>query len=79
MKPFTVIGYYEESGQIFSDHVLADTAGGAFAASAAERPDACYVCAMPGHLFEGNHVEFPGDGVVDGATILEQTDVFADA
>lgn len=76
MRPFTVIGYYEECGQIFCDHVEAETVGGAFAVTASTRSDAELVCALPGHLQESEHIAFPGLGVVSAATVLEKPEVF---
>ena len=78
MSDYTVIGFYESSGQIFAHHVESDNLMGAFVV-AAERmdndPDATMVCALPGHVMEGEDLLFPGEGVVDALTIAEQATV----
>ena len=76
---FTVIGYIESTGQIFSDHVEAVNGPAAMATSAeeVERDDAVYVCAIRGHLNEGDIIDFAGDSVVDAETIREQQAVFS--
>lgn len=79
--PFTVISVNEATGQIFMDKVVASDAIHAFAVTAAnERADTAnsFVCAIPGHVKEGAGIEFPGEGMVDVNTVLEQTDVFGD-
>lgn len=75
-KPFTVIGFYESNGQIFSHHVQANCAMGAFAVVASMDVDAMPLVALDGHQQEGKGVEFVGEGLVDAQTILEQPDVF---
>ena len=72
MNKYTVIGHYEESGQIFMHHVIANTPEGAFYLCAELHPSAEFTCCLPGHLKEG-FVTFPGAGLVDSNTILEQT------
>lgn len=76
MNKFTVIGYYEESGQIFAHHVEANNSQHAFYVVAQEFPDACFVVAIKGHQCEEQSLTFPGEGVVDAETVLEQEDVF---
>lgn len=84
MKPFTVIGYYEDNGQIFAHHVLANYPSEAFYVAAmqcqqehAESPNnVVYVAALEGHQHEGGELFFPGEGGVDGETVLDQPDVF---
>ena len=73
MQKFTVVGYYEESGQSVCEHVTANNGIHAFWVVAQARPDLSMVVAMPGHLTEGaGEVVFPGEGVVDADTILSQ-------
>lgn len=76
MNNYTVIGYYESNGQIFAHHVEADSIMGAFAVVAAMHSDAVMVCALGGEHHEGEELAFPGEGVVDAETILEQPEVF---
>lgn len=77
MQKFTVVGYYEESGQSVCEHVTANNGIHAFWVVAQARPDLSMVVAMPGHLTEGaGEVVFPGEGVVDADTILSQPAVF---
>ncbi len=77
LKPYTVIGYYDESGQIFSDHIVARSAMHAFRVVARQRCDAVLVTALDGHIMESEGVHFPGQGVVCAETVLEQPEVFA--
>jgi len=76
MKKFTVIGYYEETGEIFSHHVEAKNSQYAFFVTAEEHESAQFIVALEGHQMEGRHVEFPGAGVVDAETVLDQPEVF---
>lgn len=76
MSIYTVIGYYEKTGRIFTDHIEADGAYRAMYLSAKNRPDATYICSHKGALHEGKGFEYAGEGVVDSETILEQSDVF---
>lgn len=73
---YTVIGYYEESGQIFAHHVEAESQLNAFAKVSAEHEDAVMVCVITGDVEEGEELGFPGWGTVSAATILEQPDVY---
>ncbi len=76
-EPFTVIGFYQDNGHIFAHHVRANDALNAFVAVAAEyEGNAEMVCTLPGHVGEGTGLTFPGEAVVDGATVLEQPEVF---
>ena len=76
MNDFTVIGHYEENGQIFCDHVKATSGPAAFAEAAKERPTAVFTVALKGKLTEGTELTFSGESLVDADTILSQTDVF---
>ena len=77
MKLFTVVGYFVESGQTVCHHVMAKNGIHAFCVLAQDEPLLMMVVAMPGHLTEGaGDLVFPGGGVVDAATILEQPEVF---
>jgi len=73
---FTVVGYYESTGQIFCHHVTAPDAMQAFRACAHELElddDALFVTAIEGPpRNEGEDIHFPGSGVVDAQTVLDQ-------
>lgn len=72
---FAVIGYYEENGQVFCDHVTASDPFNAIAKSAAEREgDPAYVGALP--VEDTSRLEYAGEGVVFAETVREQSDVF---
>lgn len=75
---FTVIGCIESTGQICCHHVIAKDATNAFASAAALDSDLSMIVAMPGWLKEGQALGFPGEGMVDGITVLEQKDVFGE-
>jgi hypothetical protein len=75
-RDFTVIGFYESTGQIFSHHVKSDSIMGAFAVVASMDCDAMPIAAIAGELHEGESVAFVGEGLVDAETILAQPDVF---
>lgn len=74
---YTVIGFYEESGQTVCHHVEAKGAMHAFSVLAQDEPSLTMVAAFPGKLHEGETVFFPGEGLVDASTILDQPDVFS--
>lgn len=83
MKPFTVIGYYESNGQTFARHVAADYPSQSFTSAAAQLEDdaldpgdVVFVIALEGHLHEGAELFFPGEGLVDAATVMDQPEVF---
>ena len=79
MEKYTVIGFYSESGQIFSDHVEAPSGLAAFAASTATRGESVeFVVAIKGHLEEDEDTFFPGESVVDGGTVESQPEVFGE-
>ena len=72
---FAVIGYYEENGQVFCDHVTASDPFNAIAKSAAERDgDPAYIGALP--VEDTTRLEYAGEGVVFAETVREQSDVF---
>jgi hypothetical protein len=78
MKNYTVIGYYEENGQIFSHHVVALSIAHSFlvASEQFELEDANLVTSIEGHVAEGKGIGFPGESVVDGETIINSPDVY---
>lgn len=76
MDKFTVIGCKESTGQVVSLHVWAKDATNAFASAAAIDSELSMVVALPGWQSEDEQLFFPGEGLVDGATVLEQHDVF---
>lgn len=78
MNKFTVIGCNESTGQVHCHHVLAENATNAFSSAAAIDSSLSMVVALPGWQNEGSELTFAGEGLVDGETVLEQTDVFGD-
>jgi hypothetical protein len=76
MNNYTVIGYYASNNQIFAHAVNSDTQMGAFSVVASQYSDAVMVCVLEGDIHEGESLGFPGDGIVDAETILEQPEVF---
>jgi len=76
--PFTVIGFFDETGDIFIDHVTAPNALSAIGQSARKREnqDTVYVCALRGELTEGVDLDCAGQGIVYGSTVISQPDVF---
>ncbi len=76
MLKFTVLGVYEESGQIFSHFVKADNSSTAMAVVAKHFDDALIHCAIDGYLCENRGISFAGESQVESATILDQPEVF---
>lgn len=80
MSQYTVIGFYESTGQTFVHHTVADNAFEAmsYIATGADEPeDMQIVVCLPGFLDDANEdIHFPGEGLVSAATILEQPEVF---
>lgn len=80
MNEYTVIGYYEESGQIFSHHVNAATPYQAFYLTAQSNNEAMFISCLAGHIKEGvDTIEFAGESVVSAVTVLSQPEVFNQA
>jgi hypothetical protein len=78
LKPFTVITTSVDQG-LQVHHVEAKDSFNAFAVVAHAHPNADkdMVCAMPGHLKEGDETfTLPGEGLVCTETVLKQSDVF---
>ena len=76
-KPFTVISVHAGNGQIVCHHVMANDGLHAFAVAAPSADsDLNMVVALDGHLSEGGHLTFPGEGLVDVQTILDQPEIF---
>jgi hypothetical protein len=74
---FTVIGVHAGNGQIVCHHVMANDGLHAFAVAAPKvDSDLNMVVALDGHLTEGGHLTFPGEGMVDVQTVLDQPEVF---
>lgn len=77
MEKYTVIGFYEDNGQIFSHHTEAGSSAQAFYNVAKEYPEATFVTVIKGHLHEDRDgIAFPGDSLVDAETVLDQEEVF---
>jgi hypothetical protein len=76
--PFTVVGFYEESREIFCHRVMADNPLNAFAVAAAKCADGAeMVAVLSGHLTEGKDlITFPGEELVDADTVLDHSEVF---
>lgn len=65
-KPFTVISFDENNGQVVADHVQARSGSHAFCVAAQERTLMTMVVAMPGHLTEKDgQLCFPDPNIVD--------------
>ncbi len=77
---YTVIGHYEETSQLFFEHVYARSAMHAFAVAAHQHPqdDLVFTATMPGHLSEEDGLIAPGESLVYATTVLEQPDVYGD-
>lgn len=72
MNPYTVIGTYSDTGEIFATHYTAPSGMAALALAALDRTDdniELVVC-VEGHLREYEALTFPGHGTVDGETFL---------
>lgn len=67
-----ICGFVEASGEIVLLSVQASNSLAAFAQGARLKDGVSWVCAVAGDA----EFEFPGDGVVDSETIIEQSDVF---
>lgn len=76
MQKFTVVAFIEDTGQIVCHHVHARDALNAFAAATSLDMTMTMVAALPGWLHEGEGVTFPGEGLVDAQTVLDQPEVF---
>ena len=77
---YTVVGFHDDTNQLFIDHVYARNALHAFAVSAHQNPDAdlVFTASMPGHLTEEEGLSCPGESIVYASTVLEQPDVYGD-
>lgn len=86
MEKFTVISIEGSSCSVYMDHVYAANGLHAFAVAATMRCTSDdddngspidFIAAIKGHLTEADDmITFAGEGLVDGLTVLEQTDVF---
>lgn len=76
MKKFTVVGFYEETRQIFSHHVHAENSKAAFVVVSKMHSDAVFVAVLDGFQNEERGIDFPGAEVVDAETVLSQAGVF---
>ncbi len=72
LHDFTVIAVVDETGQTVVHHVRAIDISGAFTAVAEIDPSLSMVVALPKQQCEGKELFFPGEGLVDGETILNQ-------
>lgn len=77
--PYTVMSVDASSGQIYCDHVYATSGLGAFPAATELREGVEFVAAVRGHITEDDDLTFPGESVVDDATVREQLEVFGTA
>lgn len=75
---FTVIGFREDTGQVWYVHVQAESSLAAYTAAAKlDGSDSLsFVVALEGVHTEEQGLNFPGSAVVDAATVLSQPDVF---
>lgn len=76
-NPFTVISFDDESGQLYSDHVFASSSAYAQTLVAIQRTDVNFVAIIPGHLKEGEDIDYAGESIVHASDILGQPDVYA--
>lgn len=74
--PFSVMGFYEDNGRSFLDHVFARDPQHAIWVTAQSHPTVTLICAQYGHLTEGRDIHFAGESAVDAETVLSQEDVF---
>jgi len=78
LQNYTVLGFIEQSGQTLALHVQASSSQAAFTAAARINPALQRVVALPDWQSEGSQLTFPGEGLVDGETVLSQPEVFGD-
>lgn len=71
MLDYTVIAFDETTGNVHAIHVQAQSKEHAFFVSAQMQPELEYVACIIGHHNESGLLGWPGQGVVDGETILE--------
>ncbi|GAA3571095.1 hypothetical protein [Marinobacter xestospongiae] len=76
MKDYSVLGFYDDSGQTFCHHVQAETAQAALKCVAVEYPDACFVAVLDGHVSEGQGITFPDYELVTSYSVLEQAETY---
>lgn len=85
MKQFTVIGYYQHTGQIFCWHVEAENSMHAFAVAGAEILElngaevTFTVCIEGKQTEQDDFLTFPGSGLVDSQTVRDQPEVFGES
>lgn len=81
LLPFTVIGYYANNHKIFSHHVMARSMKNAFYVCASDErfleADPEFICAIESHVKEAENIEYAGDSVVKGDTVLQQAEVYS--
>lgn len=65
LHDYTVIGYYEDNGQIWSTLVRADSPPSAMGEAAKEIGYGVLVACIEGEFIEGRGIDYPGEGVVD--------------
>ncbi len=63
MKKFTVLGFYEDSGQLYCDHFEGDNTDTVLSQLADNLPDLMVVAVLPGHLQEPDDIVFPGSHI----------------
>lgn len=78
LQNYTVLGIIEQSGQTVALHVQASGSHAAFTAAARINPALQMVVALPEWQSDGDQLTFPGEGLVDGETVLSQPDVYGD-
>jgi len=76
LKKYSVVGFYGETRQSFLFHVEAPDHLSAAAVVAANHEDTNLVHVIPGHLVDGEDIFYLGEGVVEGESILEDTETF---
>ena len=77
-KLFTVLSIDSDTGQNMADFILAKNRQNALA-KAARLPDrefVDFICAIDGFQNEGDTIDYAGESLVSGETIIEQEEVF---
>lgn len=76
MNHYSVLGFYEESGQSFCHHVRAVTPQAALKCVAEAFSAACFVAVIDGLLEEGQGITFPDEDLISAFTVEEKTELY---
>ena len=76
-RTWAVLGYHDDTGNIFCHQAVARTPWGAFASIARRIPhSAVFLVAWPWRAMDLELLNYPGDSTVSAETVLEQKEVF---